>query len=50
MLKFKFLLWVLSKLMQRAINKNPACAKYAQGKQLAFRIQTDDGIGRYFFI
>jgi hypothetical protein len=50
MLKFKFLLWALTKLLQRAAHKNPACARYIQGKSLAFQIQTADGIGRHFSI
>lgn len=50
MLKFKFLLWALTKLLQRAVNKDPACAKYVEGKELVFQMQTRDGIGRYFSI
>ena len=50
MLKFKFLLWALTKLLQRAAHKNPACARYIKGKALAFQIQTADGIGRHFSI
>jgi hypothetical protein len=50
MLKFKFLLWALTKLLQRAVKKNPACAQYVQGKMLVFQIQTADGVGRNFRI
>lgn len=50
MLKFKFLLWVMTRLMQRAIDTNAACAKYVAGKRLEFQIQTVDRIGRYFRI
>jgi hypothetical protein len=50
MLKFKFLLWALTKLLQRAVKNNPACAKYVQGKELVFQIRTIDGIGRHFRI
>ena len=50
MLKFKFLLWALTRLLQRAINRNPACAKYVEGKKLVFQIQTRDGIGRHYRI
>ena len=50
MLKFKFLLWMMTKLMQRAIKTNPACAKYVAGKNLEFQIQTRDKNGRYFRI
>jgi len=50
MLKFKFLLWMMKKLMQRAIKTKPACAKYVAGKNLEFQIQTADKNGRYFRI
>jgi hypothetical protein len=50
MLKFKFLLWMMTKLMQRAIKNKPACAKYVAGKNLEFQIQTLDKNGRYFRI
>lgn len=50
MLKFKFLLWALTKLLQRAVKKNSACALYIDGKTLVFQIQTADGVGRHFHI
>ena len=50
MLKFKLLLWILTKLLQRAVRTKPACAKYVDGKKLVFQIQTTDGIGRHFTI
>ncbi|MBA4215617.1 MAG: helicase [Polaromonas sp.] len=50
MMKFKFLLWMMPKLMQRAINTKPACARYVVGKNLEFQIQTADKTGRYFRI
>ena len=50
MLKFKFLLWALTKLLQRAVNRNPACARYVEGKALVFQMQTLGGIGRHFSI
>jgi hypothetical protein len=50
MLKFKFLLWMMPKLLQRAINTQPACARYVAGKTLEFQIQTRDGSGRHFRI
>jgi len=49
-LKFKFLLWLMPRLMQRAIATNAACAKYVAGKRLEFQIRTADGIGRHFRI
>jgi hypothetical protein len=50
MLKFKFLLWMMPKLLQRAIDTKPACAKYVAGKTLEFQIQTADKVGRHFRI
>lgn len=50
MLKFRFLLWALTKLLQRAVRKNPACAHYIDGKTLVFQIQTAEGVGRHFHI
>lgn len=50
MFKFKFLLWTLTRLLQRAARNNPAFARYIDGKVLAFQIQTADGIGRHFSI
>jgi hypothetical protein len=50
MLKFKFLLWALTKLLQRAVKRNPACAKYVDRKDLVFQIQTLGGMGRHFHI
>jgi hypothetical protein len=50
MLKFKFLLWALTKLLQRAVKRNPSCAKYVDGKDLVFQIQTREGIGRHYSI
>lgn len=50
MLKFKLLLWVLTKLLRRAIRHNPACANFVKGKNLVFQILTRDGVGRHFTI
>ena len=50
MWKFKFLLWMMPKLLQRAIKTQPACARYVAGKRLAFQIQTRDQAGRHFRI
>lgn len=50
MLRFKILLWALTKLLQRAVKSNPACARYVVGKELVFQIQTRGGIGRHFRI
>lgn len=50
MLKFKFLLWALTKLLQRSVKRSPACARYVERKELVFQIQTQGGIGRHFRI
>ena len=50
MLKFKFLLWALTKLLQRVVKRNPACTKYVEGKELVFQIQTLSGMGRHFTV
>lgn len=50
MLKFKLLLWALTTLLQRAVKKNPACARYVERKELVFQIQTLGGAGRHFQI
>ncbi len=50
MLKFKFLLWAFALLLQRKINNDPHCARYVQGKRLAFQIRTDSGAGRHYVI
>lgn len=50
MLKFKLLLWAMTKLLQRAVKKNPLCAKYVEGKELVFQMQTQAGVGRHFSI
>lgn len=49
MLKFKFLLWMLAKLLGRAIRKDPRAAAYVAGKQLTFQIRTA-GAGRHYRI
>ncbi len=49
-MKFKILLWTLTKLLQFAIKTNPKCAEYVKGKDLTFQIQTLKGEGRYFKI
>ena len=34
-------------VLAKAARKDPAFARYIEGKALAFQIQTDDGIGRH---
>ncbi|WP_336009919.1 helicase [Acinetobacter calcoaceticus] len=48
MMKFKLLLWMLTKLMQRAVKKNSKCAAFVKDKNVIFQIQTASGEGRYF--
>ncbi|CAM2962865.1 helicase [Acinetobacter celticus] len=48
MMKFKLLLWMLTKLLQRAVKTNPKCAAYVKDKNVTFQIQTANGEGRYF--
>ena len=50
MFKFKFLLWMLAKLLQRKIKTNANCARYIRGKSLVFQIRTDAGAGRHYVI
>lgn len=50
MLKFKFLLWMFSQLLQRQIKSNPDCAHYVAGKELVFQIRTSSGVGRYYVV
>ena len=47
MMKFKLLLWMLTKLLQRAVKTNPKCAAYVKDKNVTFQIQTASGVGRY---
>ena len=47
-MKFKLLLWMLTKLLQRAVKTNPKCAAFLKDKNVTFQIQTASGEGRYF--
>ena len=47
-MRFKLLLWMLTKLLQRAVKTNPKCAAYVKDKNVTFQIQTAGGEGRYF--
>ena len=48
MMKFKLLLWMLTKLLQRAVKTNPKCAAFVKDKNVTFQIRTTSGEGRYF--
>jgi len=50
MLKFKGLLWLLEKLIGRAIRRDAKAAAYVAGKDLTFLIRTADGAGRHYHI
>nr|WP_319565337.1 helicase [uncultured Rhodoferax sp.] len=50
MIKFKFLLWALTLMLQRKINNNPDCAHFVGAKRLAFQIRTASGAGRHYVI
>ncbi len=50
MLRFKLLLWVFTRLLNREIKNNSDCAAYVRGKELTFQIQTKDGEGRHFML
>lgn len=50
MLKFKWLLWLFTHLLQRQIRTKPECARYVAGKELVFQIRTQAGVGRTYFI
>ena len=47
-MKFKLLLWMLTKLLQRAVKTNPKCTAFVKDKNVTFQIQTASGEGRYF--
>lgn len=48
MLKFKFLLWVFTQLLQKKIRSNPECKRYVGTKHLVFQIRTVSGVGRTY--
>jgi hypothetical protein len=50
MLKFKFLLWALTMLLNRAVKSNPECARFVGAKELVFQIRTRAGAGRTFVV
>lgn len=50
MFRFKIVLLVLAKLLQRAAKSNPDCVSHVKGKDLIFQIRTVQGVGRYFMV
>lgn len=50
MLRFKFLLWMLEKLLGRVIRIKADAARHVAGKEVSFQIRTLSGAGRYYRI
>ncbi|KPW39385.1 hypothetical protein ALP45_200032 [Pseudomonas coronafaciens pv. atropurpurea] len=50
-MKFRFLLWMLGRLMARASRDNPDFQQQLAGKNLTFQLQTTDGkVARHFVV
>lgn len=50
-MKFRFLLWMLGRLMARASRRNPAFRQQLEGRDLVFQLHTLDGrIARHFIV
>ena len=50
-MKFRFLLWVLGRMMSKASKTNPAFQKQLDGKDLTFMLHTLDGkVARHFIV
>ncbi|MDB6144339.1 MAG: hypothetical protein JWP80_3383 [Pseudomonas sp.] len=50
-MKFRFLLWMLGRLMAKASRSNPAFQDQLKGKELTFQLQTFDGkVARHFIV
>lgn len=50
-MKFRFLLWMLGRLMARASRDNPAFRQQLEGRDLVFQLHTLDGkIARHFIV
>lgn len=50
-MKFRFLLWMLGRLMRKASHSNPAFQQQLQGKDLTFMLHTLDGkVARHFTV
>ncbi|EEB60393.1 conserved hypothetical protein [Pseudomonas syringae pv. tomato T1] len=50
-MKFRFLLWMLGRMMARASRDNPDFQQQLAGKNLTFQLQTTDGrIARHFVV
>lgn len=50
-MKFRFLLWMLGRLMAKASRDNPAFRQQLEGRDLVFQLYTLDGkIARHFIV
>ena len=50
-MKFRFLLWILGRMMKKASNTNPDFQKQLDGKDLTFMLHTLDGkVARHFIV
>src|SRR5690554_1228445 len=50
-MKFRFLLWMLGRLMRKASHSNPAFQQQLEGKDLTFMLHTLDGkVARHFTV
>ncbi|WP_416885333.1 SCP2 sterol-binding domain-containing protein [Marinospirillum sp.] len=50
MLKLKFLLWMLARLLKKAYKKQPAMREHLASKPLSFTLATQDWPGRQFHL
>lgn len=50
-MKFRFLLWVLGRMMKKASKNNSAFQQQLEGKDLSFQLHTLDGkVARHFIV
>ncbi|SDH15561.1 hypothetical protein SAMN05216588_10316 [Pseudomonas flavescens] len=50
-MKFRFLLWMLGRLMAKASRDDPAFRQQLEGRDLVFQLHTQDGrIARHFIV
>lgn len=50
-MKFRFLLWMLGRLMAKASRENPAFQQQLEGRDLVFQLHTLDGkLARHFIV
>ena len=50
-MKFRFLLWMLGRLMAKASRKNPAFQQQLEGRDLVFQLHTLDGkLARHYIV